>query len=190
VSAWSSAQTWEALWWGAAPGERWAAEIEKQRAYAELMGMPADLDFGDRRIVDFGCGPVSLLLRSTHGPSIGVDPLPIVAMRADVFQQAGAAVLSMKAEDAHLFGFDEAWSYNVLQHVDDPAAVLRNIAASARSVRLFDWLDVGTGPGHPHNLTEQLFADAFAGWTRVRWVTGRLDGELLHGRYIAAHLTI
>ena len=164
MSRWEQAITWEALWWGAGPSERWDEERQKQRWYAAAMGMPKNMDFGGLRIADFGCGPVSMLLSSKHGPSIGIDPLPVVKQREDAFRQRGARVFKYKAEDADIRGYDEAWMYNVLQHVDDPDRVLARVAAAAPVVRLFEWIDTGIGDGHIHSVSERQVAAAFTGW--------------------------
>jgi SAM-dependent methyltransferase len=187
VTVWTDAQAWEARWWGTEPCERWAKEIEKQRVYADLLGMPRDMDFGQARILDVGCGPVSMLLRSKHGPSVGVDPLPMSDDRLALYSLAGVEVLPIRAEDIDLTGFDEAWCYNCLQHTEDPAAILRNMARAAHTVRLFEWIYTGAGEGHPQTITPELVLAAFGNsaiWRRKTVSIGLLTG----GWYIALHV--
>lgn len=190
MSAWTEAHAWESEWWGREPSDRWAAEVEKQRSYARYMEMPPNMDFGAARIVDFGCGPVSMLLRSTHGPSVGVDPLPMSQDRLDLYSLANVAIIQSKAEDADLVGFDEAWCYNCLQHTEDPRRILRNMARAARTVRLFEWIWTSVGEGHPQTITPEMVLAVFgdqAVYRLHRATIGLAAEALLHGWYIAIH---
>lgn len=66
--------------------------------------------------------------------------------------------------------FDEAWIYNVLQHVEDPEAVVRT-AMHAKLVRIFEWVDTPPTLGHPHTLT----AAALDSWLGRRGVVGYVN---------------
>lgn len=199
-STWEDAQQWERLWWGTEHNSKWDEEVKKQNTYARLMGMPSNLHFGTKRILDVGCGPVSILRRSQHGPSVGVDPMP---MSEEVQRQFGAAdvrFVQMKAEDVSLKAlgypsgpkFDEAWCYNCLQHVEDVSAILENLAACALEIRIFEWLNLPPCPGHPQTLTHDMFTKAFPrdAWEYKIHNTGTLVdfGGTVTNAYIALHL--
>jgi glycosyltransferase involved in cell wall biosynthesis/SAM-dependent methyltransferase len=209
ASPWEEAHDWESNWWGLGWNEKWDQEIDKQHTYARLMGLPPDLwlrsptDPSNVRVLDVGCGPVSMLLRANLGAppaepvlrSVGVDPLRVSEETKRRYAAQGVEFLNIKAEDineaAPLFegGFDEIWLYNCLQHVDVPPLVLEKIKRVARkTVRIFEWLNLPPCPGHPHTLTESLFTSAFLGWKRVIWNTGCLHGfgGTVTNEYLAA----
>jgi SAM-dependent methyltransferase len=186
---WEQATEFESDWWGLEPNERWNEEVRKQNTYARLMGLPADLDLGKpTRVIDIGCGPTSMLLRADrHGAqAVGVDPLPVSKATRQRYKAAGVVFENIKAEDLNEINLDmdEAWIYNCLQHTDDPAKILDKCAC-AKLVRIFEWRNTAKMPGHPHTLTEELFAKAFEDWERVKWDVGMLDEPGLWGEYIA-----
>jgi len=159
-------------------------EILKQDSYARLMGLPNNLNLNNTRVLDLGCGPASILLRCNHGPSVGIDPL---RMKPDVLQKYrlnSITLLNMKIEDAIVqdklkgMEFDEVWTYNCLQHVDNLEFILDFITNIAPTVRIFEWVDLGKCPGHPHTLTEEMFLKRFPEkeWTHKIWNPGILRG--------------
>ena len=188
---WEHAAEFEANWWGLEPNERWNEEVRKQHTYAAKMGLPEDLDLGKpTTVLDIGCGPTSMLLRADrHGaPAVGVDPLPVSKDTLQRYKAAGVTFLNFKAEefDSTEFSvFAEAWIYNCLQHTDNPVAILEEVAKAARTVRIFEWINLEPAPGHPQTLTEKLFATAFKGWRRERWEVGKFEVAPLWGEYIA-----
>ena len=192
---WTEAQKFESDWWGLEWNARWDEEIKKQRTYHRLMGIDRD-DFGAAEILDVGCGPVSLLQRTKHGPSRGVDPLPMNDTTKTRYREAHVELLNVPAEEMPLDRtFDEVWMYNCLQHTRDPNAILRRIAAVTKpgtSVRIFEWLDMGVVPGHPQNLNELLFANHFIGkaWSCQIWNVGTVKDAASSefGKYIALHV--
>jgi glycosyltransferase involved in cell wall biosynthesis/SAM-dependent methyltransferase len=193
-SEWEEAQHWERGWWGLEWGPHWDEELKKQETYFRLMGIPENRDFGAKEILDVGCGPVSLLQRSTHGPSRGVDPLAVSAETLKRYTDANVEFLNIKAEEMpEDKQFDEIWMYNCLQHTDDPDLILQKIARLGKTVRIFEWVDLGVCPGHPQNLTESMFLRVFGGpdWERHIWNIGELRdfGGTVTNKYLAIHAT-
>ena len=194
VSEWQDAQKFENDWWGQDWSPRWDEEITKQRTYHRLMGIDRE-DFGPAQILDVGCGPVSLLQRTKHGPSRGIDPLTMSDKTKDRYREARVEVLNVPAEEMPTDRtFDEVWMYNCLQHTRDPREIIRRIIACTEpgtNVRIFEWIETGTAPGHPQNLTESLFAEHFMGsqWDRPIWNVGTVSdvGGSAAGKYIAIH---
>lgn len=189
---WEVAQQRERDWWGTEPNPRWQEEIGKQQTYARLMGLPHDLNMGSKTILDVGCGPVSMLLRATHGGAAGVDPLLMSEETKAKFAQAGVALYHAKAEDFKPpKRFDEAWMYNCLQHVDEPNKVMGMLLQSAGSVRIFEWIDMTPDPSHPHTLRVEQFERWIPPdqWTYSIWNVGELRFGHASGRYIAIHAT-
>lgn len=189
---WKGAQEWELQWWKQADI---AAEIVKQDAYRELMGLPADLDMGERSILDIGCGPASILSRTSATRRVGVDPLAerwpqdMAAKLAD----AGVTVLCARGEDFEIEEcFDEVWFYNVLQHTADAGAVVENAKRHGLAVRFFEWLDTERSAGHPEQIQQQLLETAFpkSDWDRVIWRVGAITDPKFHvtTRYLAGYV--
>lgn len=190
TEAWQRAQAFESNYWGLDWSPTWDHEIVKHRAYFRLMGLGDRADFGERRILDVGCGPVSRLLRTKHGPSRGVDPLPVSAETRARYKAANVELLEVAAEEMPTDRmFDEAWVYNCLQHVRDPLLVLQQVlSVTADDVRVFEWLDAEIDEGHPHVLTESLFNAVFdVEWRRYMWRVGVVNEDGACGRYIAIH---
>jgi glycosyltransferase involved in cell wall biosynthesis/SAM-dependent methyltransferase len=192
LGVWDLAQEYEHEWWRTMPEVRWPQEIRKQDTYARLMGLPPDLNMGTKTILDVGCGPVSMLLRATHGGAVGVDPQLMSEETKAKYAAANVALHFGKAEDFEPGRrFDEGWIYNCLQHVDDPNKVMAMMLRSVDSVRIFEWIDTPPSEGHPHTLTSEHFDRWLSGdkWLCLLWNTGemRFDSNLATGRYIAIH---
>jgi SAM-dependent methyltransferase len=189
-TTWEKATEFESDWWGLEPNERWNEEVAKQHTYAKLMELPDDLDLGKpTKVLDIGCGPTSMLLRADrHGAkAVGVDPLPVSKNTLQRYKAANVQFINKKAEEGiPNKKFDEVWLYNVLQHTEDPSKILEQAAKVGSLIRIFEWVNTPPHVGHPHTLTEALFAKAFEGWDREKWDVGTLnDTKMLYGDYIA-----
>lgn len=158
-------QTYERDWWGDCVNT--FTEESKQQMYAQHMGL-VDIpcpethrtpryDLGGRSVLDLGGGPVSLLLKCIHrGAAAIVDPCPYPAWTRARYASVGITVFEEPAETFRTpERFDEVWVYNVLQHVDDPEAVIATAKAHGNLLRIFDWLNVPATLGHPHVLTRE-----------------------------------
>lgn len=134
-------------------------EETKQYVYAELMGLTRT-DFGfdctGKTIIDIGGGPCSLLLKATNFKAAAViDPIEYPAWTRARYSDHGILHMMARGEDLPLrspLKYDEAWIYNVLQHVDDPELIIRNAKAISKMVRIFEWIDIPPHEGHPHEL--------------------------------------
>lgn len=180
--AWDSEQRFEADWWGDCANT--LGEQFKHPTYARLMGMQFINDGGryllerpGMSILDIGGGPASMLL-NTRGASrrTVVDPCPYPHWTVERYRAAGIELIRCPAEEFTTENYyDEAWCYNVLQHVQDPQKVIEVMLAHARIIRMFEWVDLPPHPGHPHELksAELVKWGGFAnGWwaqTPVVW---------------------
>lgn len=172
--SWHTEQEEERLWWAGCTNT--LGEELKQMVYAEHMGLVWEnvggpgpvINMGTRSIVDIGGGPISLLLKvQTTGNRSVVEPCVYPSWTQKRYECAGIASYKLKGEEfAQFFSntWDECWIYNVLQHTEDPEAVIANARKAAKKIRLFEWIDMPVSPGHPHTLTE---AD-LAKWLRVQ----------------------
>jgi hypothetical protein len=173
-------QDFEAGWWGSC--QNTYGEETKQLVYARYMQLTAmdlggpgpEIDLGGYSVIDVGGGPSSLLLKCRNaGQAIVVDPCPYPAWVAERYLEAGIDFLHVPAE-AYLSVapmVDEIWIYNVLQHVEDPEFIVRMALERAKTLRIFEWLDIPPHPGHPQQLRQELLE----GWLRMSGNTGFLN---------------
>lgn len=153
-------QEWERQWWGECANT--FGEEAKQITYANRMGLVNEpregkwpvYDLAGKSVLDLGGGPVSMLLKTVGGNHLTVvDPCPYPNWVKRRYEHAGIA---QHVEPAETFRsddrFDEAWCYNVLQHVVDPEAVIETAKTHARVLRIFEWILTETNVGHPHSL--------------------------------------
>lgn len=92
------------------------------------------------RLLDAGCGPGSitagLARRVAPGEVVGVDAEPSVLALA---RERGAGLPNLRFEEASVYGlpfgddsFDAAYAHQLLQHLTDPPAALRELARVVR----------------------------------------------------------
>lgn len=168
-------QQFERQWWDDCANSY--GEETKQLVYAQRMGLahsPAatrwpTYDLGGRSVVDLGGGPVSMLLKAVNFErAVVVDPCPYPSWVAERYASHGVEWVRAEAETFE-GSFDEAWIYNVLQHVRDPQQVVAVARASAPVLRLFEWLETPASLGHPHTLhCDEL----------NRWIGGGTNGKV------------
>jgi 2-polyprenyl-3-methyl-5-hydroxy-6-metoxy-1,4-benzoquinol methylase len=161
---WDEHQDFEAGWWGTCANT--FGEESKQITYAHRMGLVNEpfeghwpsYDLAGRSVLDLGGGPVSMLLKCRNlGRGMVIDPCPYPQWVNDRYACAGLSYWRSPAEAVgeHLGpgSWDEAWIYNVLQHVQDPEQIVANALQAAKVVRIFEWIDLPPHLGHPHMLT-------------------------------------
>ncbi len=182
--SWEDAQKHEADYWGNCLGMTAWGEFCKQEMYAREMGLWDDygnglgeLKMGQRSVLDVGGGPVSMTLRciNAYCPTV-VDPCewPQSALRR--YQKYGIHFVKTAAEemDRYLLAlnkYDEVWCYNVLQHVQDPAKVVKNAlnrVGKGGKFRIFEWVYIPADICHPHVLTPEGILNWLAGATVVK----------------------
>ncbi|HEY9377373.1 MAG TPA: methyltransferase domain-containing protein [Jiangellaceae bacterium] len=158
-------QDFETQWWSDCANT--FSEENKQLIYANLMGLlQVNLgekwpifDLGRRNVLDVGGGPVSILLKCVNAGQncVVLDPGDYPAWTVDRYEYCGIRVVRERAEDwleaVAAGSFDEAWCYNVLQHVVDPERIVVGMRQAAATVRIFEWIDTPPVLGHPHTLT-------------------------------------
>lgn len=144
-----------------------------------------------QRLLDVGCGPgtitVDLAAAVAPGPTLGIDPSAAVIEQARATVPAGVdltfAVGDVYALDHADASFDVVHAHQVLQHLTDPVAALREmrrvlapegvLAARDSNYAAFWW-----SPDEPrldrwlalyHRVTESNRADADAGRHLLAW---------------------
>ncbi len=172
--SWEDDQKWELNWWGDCLNT-WGEE-QKQRRYAECMGLIElsnsqfsfyyDLDF--RSVLDIGGGPTSLLLKCVNrGLTKVADPAKYPDWVAERYKSARIKYTCETGEELVDRGYKEVWIYNVLQHVINPGEIIENARRAGEIVRVFEWLEIGVAPGHPHNLLEDQMNEWLGGEGKV-----------------------
>lgn len=165
---WIEAQSEEADWWGSCANT--FHEEEKQMVYARYMGLsfyednqsPYNIDVSGKDILDIGGGPSSLLLKAKNGGNrVVVDPCKYPEWVLDRYEQSGVMLWQKPGEKISIMhGFDEVWLYNVLQHTEDPALIIRNGIGALRPggvFRIFEWINTAVNDAHPHSFTQDFF---------------------------------
>lgn len=161
MSEWETANQWEAQWWGNATNT-WDEE-RKQIEYAKRMGLyrfwheghDPTYEFYNRRVLDVGGGPCSILLKGIHiAFGVIVDPLPIPDWAKARYASMGLVFQQVKGEqiDYPADSFDVGLIYNVLQHTEDPERIAWNMRRCCNLIRVFEWVETGLSDGHIHNL--------------------------------------
>lgn len=150
--------TFESQYWGDCCNT--FDEDQKHYVYARYMGLQQvgySFDVHGRSIIDIGGGPTSMLLKTINNGnrSLVVDPLPYPSWTYARYGAKGIKSLVMRGEDVCVRGFDECWIYNCLQHTDDPELIIRNALKAAKTLRIFEWVDVPPHDGHPIELTKE-----------------------------------
>ncbi len=182
---WIDAQKWERDWHADCVNSY--NEETKQYIYAHYMGLDLfsvnyygqrSWDFGNKTVLDVGCGPYSMLLKiKTTGRKYGIDPCEYPKWIMERYKAASVDILQFPAErlglqygfiaDAEQMNFDEILLYNCLQHTSDPAAICRNLINAGKTIRVFEWVDAGVSPGHLHDLKADKLDEWLGGRGRV-----------------------
>jgi hypothetical protein len=159
----------EKAFWGPACANTFGEEL-KQLKYMELMGFQRtptwrtqySFDMGGRSVIDIGGGPCSVLLKCENlgKNSYVVDPGEWPFWVRARYELAGIQLFCELGESfmqtASLDGFDLALIYNCLQHSEEPERVIDNARAVAKTLCMFEWIDIPPHPGHPHELKADL----------------------------------
>jgi 2-polyprenyl-3-methyl-5-hydroxy-6-metoxy-1,4-benzoquinol methylase len=174
MDKWKQAQSWEQEWWGDCVNS--LNEELKQLTYAQKMGLvrspsaktPYRFDLGGLSVLDIGGGPVSLLLKCINfSRAKVVDPLRQPEWVLERYKLKGVEYEQKKGEKIAEEGWDEVWTYNTLQHCENPKVIIENGKKAGNLIRIFEWLDVPIVDGHINNLTESNLNEWLEGIGKV-----------------------
>lgn len=180
---WKAAQEWERQWHSSCINS--LNEELKQLVYAEKMGLvlspdlktPYTFDLKDKKILDIGSGPYSLLLKCKNiYKSMVTDPLmhDYPSWVRERYKEHGIQFMGFSGEEliieAFTNKFDEVWLYNVLEHTYNPRQIIENALALGKIVRIFEWINTRTNEGHPQTLTAPELNEWLKGEGKVEYV--------------------
>jgi len=141
-------------------------EDQKHYVYARFMQMPQihySFDAKNKRILDIGGGPSSMLLKCKNLKEGKVcDPLTYPEWTKLRYEGHNISVDVLKGEEVREEGWDEVWIYNCLQHVESVEKIINNAKRAAPVLRIFEWIDIPPHDGHPIQLTKELLDNAIA----------------------------
>lgn len=150
-------------WWGTCVNTFY--EDQKHFVYARFMEIPqipnfTAFDAGNKRILDIGGGPTSMLLKCWNLKEGKVcDPIQYPEWTKLRYAMHNISVSVESGEEINETGWDEVWIYNCLQHVEDVKKIIDNAKRAAPILRIFEWIDIPPHEGHPIELTKQLLDD-------------------------------
>ena len=98
-------------------------------------------------------------------------------------------LLQMKGEDfTSSFVYDIGLCYNVLQHVENPEKIAKNMRSYTKLIHIYEWIEHGISDGHIQNLTEQSMNDWFGGIGKTEYVDQNpCVGKALYGIFKGDH---
>ena len=135
-------------------------EDQKHYVYAKYMGLERrrySFDVHNKRILDIGGGPTSMLLK-TINLQYGkvVDPIEYPLWTKMRYKDHNIDVEVIPGEEVSDTDFDEVWIYNCMQHAEDVQKIIDNSKRAAPVLRIFEWVDIPPHDGHPIMLTKDL----------------------------------
>lgn len=160
MQTWEEAQKWEAEWHDTCINSY--NEETKQYIYTKFMGLDEyktnyygqiGWDFGEKSVLDVGCGPYSILMKSKAKLKHGIDPCDYPQWVYERYKCADVLLHKIPAEDfSTSIIYDEVLIYNCLQHVINPKKIIDNVLACSKLIRIFEWVETGISDGHLHDL--------------------------------------
>lgn len=178
---WGDHQEFEKTWWGNCTNT--FGEEAKQLTYAHRISLVSQningkwpcYDVNGKSILDLGGGPVSMLLKTVNaGKRTVVDPCSYPEWIVERYKAADICYFKCPAENfVSTRIYDECWIYNVLQHVQDPEKIIKNAQQYAKTIRLFEWINIPAHEGHPHELRKEILDT----WLGAAGKVEELNGE-------------
>jgi len=165
-------------------------EDQKHFIYGNLMGLVGNYfsyDAENKRILDIGGGPTSMLLKTYNLVEGKVcDPINYPQWTKDRYKSKNISVQVVGGEDVKETGWDEVWIYNVMQHSENPKKIIQNAKRAAKVLRIFEWIDIPAHEGHPHMLTQQNLEKWIGQAGKVTELTGQNGcyGKCFYGNFV------
>lgn len=185
---WERANEIESNYWGIFTAE--LMTLKHQELYIDALNIRSDyfdvidnsLNFSDKKILDVGGGPASLLLRTNNTKGnchdgiiegVIIDPVIITEHQLDRYKYFNLNFINDKGENIDLYyndknHFDETIIYNCLQHVENPIEILDKITHISKRIRLSEPINASTDEAHLHEFTSKYFDDYFINFNKIK----------------------
>jgi hypothetical protein len=139
----------------------------------------------DIRVLDIGGGPVSMMLKTSQIKEGKVyDPANYPEWTIERYKEHNIQYVKKGGEELDETGFDEVWIYNCLQHTEDPELIINNAKKAAKTLRIFEWLDLAKGVGHPQTLTQENLEKWIGQKGNVKVISENgADGKCFYGEF-------
>jgi len=141
-------------------------EDQKHYVYAkfmEIIRIGYSFDAQNKRILDIGGGPSSMLLKCKNLTEGKVcDPIDYPEWTKLRYAGHNISVNVQPGEAVDEEGWDEVWIYNCLQHVESVERIINNAKRAAPVLRIFEWIDIPAHDGHPFELTKDMLDSIIA----------------------------
>jgi hypothetical protein len=135
-------------------------EDQKQYVYAKYMNLERNhysFNVNNKTILDIGGGPTSILLKTINLKKGKVcDPLNFPNWVYERYKIKNIDYQIICGENVKEQGWDEVWIYNCLQHTNNPTTIIKNALQAAKTLRIFEWVDIPPHEGHPQMITEEF----------------------------------
>ena len=139
-------------------------EDQKHYIYAKYMGLERrrfSFNANNKSILDIGGGPTSMLLKTFNLKKGKVcDPLNFPNWIYERYKIKNIDYQLIPGEDVKEHGWDEVWIYNCLQHTNNPSLIIQNALKAAKTLRIFEWVDIPPHEGHPQMITKNFLDNA------------------------------
>ena len=173
ATEWEEALQWESEWHGNCVNSY--QEETKQLIYATRMGITIErdsrngpvIDFHNKRVVDIGGGPYSILLKGKNLSGTVVDPCSYPSWVLGRYASAGINFVNQKAEEYTSGYYEIGIIYNCLQHVEDPERIIKNMRQMCKEIFIHEWLDTPKSSGHIQTITEIQLNKWLGGYGKI-----------------------
>lgn len=142
------------------------------RIIAEYLEFNFEEDFIDKVIVEVGGGPRGslLLTKGNFKRGILIEPLidrwPVEIRES--YESIGVEIITEPYEHLEIEEkVDETWFFNVIQHVIDPEAMLKQAKETSKVIRVFESIGSVTDTAHPHFITKETFTKVLGEFGKI-----------------------
>jgi len=127
--------------------------------YFKFTGLEYDLK--GKTVIEVGPAKIAgLCFCENYGKSYLVEPI-IYEDTLEFYKSKGITMIHEPAETCDLPKVDQAWMFNLLQHVIDPHTVIEKLKGCADEIYFFEPLDVPVDEKHIHSPNRNLFINEF-----------------------------
>jgi hypothetical protein len=157
---WNQAQVGEKKFHEQEPMEQSYKHYENTfNYYFKYLGIDKDLQ--GKTVIEIGPARCAgLLYCENFGESYIMEPTVYEGVQ-EYYDSKGINIIRELYEDCDSPDVDEIWMFNLMQHVQDPDALISKAKKHAKVIRFFEPIDLGTNLEHPFTFSEADYRDYF-----------------------------